>query len=213
MPEHIVVIGAVAVGPKSACRFKRLCQDAEVTLIDQDEIISYGGCGIPYYISGDVSDESELRSTSFHMVRDVKFFNDDKGVTALTSTRALKIDRKNKSVRVQQKDGSEKDIPYDKLVIGAGTKPRKLDIPGMNLKNIFSVGNMHDATRIKAQITAGEIEKAVVIGAGFIGLEMAEALADMWQIDTTVVEYFDHIMPGFVSNNLSKMAQAPDTTG
>ena len=208
MPEHIVVIGAVAVGPKSACRFKRLCQDGEVTLIDQDEIISYGGCGIPYYISGDVSDESELRSTSFHMVRDVQFFNDDKGVTALTSTRALKIDRKNKSVRVQQKDGSEKDISYDKLVIGAGTQPRKLNIPGTNLKNIYSVGNMHDATRIKSKITAGEIEKAVVIGAGFIGLEMAEALADMWQIDTTVVEYFDHIMPGFVSNNLSRMAQA-----
>jgi len=98
MSENIIVIGAVAVGPKAACRFKRLRQDANVTLIDQDELISYGGCGIPYFISGDVSDEKELRSTSFHMVRDDIFFQDDKGVAALPGTKAIKIDRKNKTV-------------------------------------------------------------------------------------------------------------------
>jgi len=207
MSENIVIIGAVAVGPKSGCRFKRLRQDGNVTLIDQDEIISYGGCGIPYFVSGDVSDESELRSTSFHMVRDKTFFEDDKGVTALPATKALKIDRDNKTVRVQERDGSEKDMPYDKLVIGVGTKPRELNIPGTSLKNVFRVGNMHDALQIKQMVTAGQVEKAVVIGAGFIGLEMAEALADMWQIDTTVVEYCDQIMPGFVSRNFSTMAQ------
>ncbi|MEZ4565603.1 MAG: hypothetical protein R2860_01115 [Desulfobacterales bacterium] len=96
MADNIVIIGAVAVGPKSGCRYKRLRQDGNVTLIDQDDIISYGGCGIPYFVSGDVSDESELRSTSFHMVRDEKFFKDDKGVTALTGTRALKLTGKKR---------------------------------------------------------------------------------------------------------------------
>ncbi len=207
MSENIIVIGAVAVGPKAACRFKRLRQDANVTLIDQDELISYGGCGIPYFISGDVSDEKELRSTSFHMVRDDIFFQDDKGVAALPGTKAIKIDRKNKTVLVRKRDGSEKNLSYDKLVIGVGTRPKALNIPGASLGNIYSVGNLNDAIKIKQMITTGKVEKAVVIGAGFIGLEMAEALADMWQIETSVVEYCDQIMPGFVSRNLSRMAQ------
>ena len=74
MGEKIVIIGAVAAGPKSACRVKRLMPDAEVLIVDQDNLISYGGCGIPYYVSGDVSDEDELRKTSFHMTRDESFF-------------------------------------------------------------------------------------------------------------------------------------------
>ena len=93
MTKRIVVIGGVAAGPKSACRVKRLLPDAEVVVVDQDNLISYGGCGIPYFVSGDVSDEKELRSTSFHVVRDERFFSDAKGITMLTRTRALAIDR------------------------------------------------------------------------------------------------------------------------
>jgi NADPH-dependent 2,4-dienoyl-CoA reductase/sulfur reductase-like enzyme/rhodanese-related sulfurtransferase len=141
------------------------------------------------------------------MVRDAKFFQDDKGITALPGTKAVGIDRKSKIVHAVTKDGQEKEFPYDKLVIGVGTKARELNIPGTSLKNIYHVGNMHDAMKIKQLVTSGQVEKAVVIGAGFIGLEMAEALADMWQIETSVVEYCDQIMPAFVSKNLSQMAQ------
>ena len=74
MSQHIVVVGAVALGPKAACRFKRLEPDSKVTMIDYSDLISYGGCGIPYFVSGDVSDASQLQSTSFHMVRDTQFF-------------------------------------------------------------------------------------------------------------------------------------------
>lgn len=207
MSMNAVVIGAVAVGSKAACRFKRLKPDARVTLIDADEYISYGGCGIPYYISGDVSDESQLRSTSFHMVRDERFFKEDKGVDAMPGTQAVKIDRQNKTVRVRKKDGAEEDLPYDKLVLGTGTRPKQLNIPGLGLKNIYRVGNLHDAIRIKEMIVSGQAEKAVVIGGGFIGLEMAEALSDMWEIETSVVEFCDQIMPGFVSRNFAGMAQ------
>jgi len=204
---NVVVIGAVAVGSKAACRFKRLQQDARVTLIDADEYISYGGCGIPYYISGDVSEESQLRSTSFHMVRDERFFKEDKGIDAMPGTRALKIDREKKTVRIRKNDGSEEDLPYDRLVLGTGTRPKELNIPGLELDNIYRVGNLHDAMRIKEMIVSGQAERAVVIGGGFIGLEMAEALSDMWEIETSVVEYCDQIMPGFVSRNLAGMAQ------
>jgi len=207
MSMKVVVIGAVAAGSKSACRFKRLRQDADVTLIDQGQYISYGGCGIPYYVSGDVSDEKELRSTSFHMVRDERFFREDKGVEAMPGTLALSIDRKNKTVRVRKSDGQETDLPYDKLVLSTGSRPKKLNIPGNDLENVYSVGRLEDAIAIKQKVTAGQVEKAVIIGAGFIGLEMAEALSDMWEVETTVVEYCDQIMPGFVSRNLSLMAQ------
>jgi NADPH-dependent 2,4-dienoyl-CoA reductase/sulfur reductase-like enzyme len=107
MPEKILVIGGVAAGPKTACRVKRLLPDAEVVVVDQDSLISYGGCGIPYFVSGDVSDEKELRSTSFHVVRDEAFFRDAKGVKMLTRTRALAIDRVAKTVRVEQFDTGE----------------------------------------------------------------------------------------------------------
>ncbi|MGM0786142.1 MAG: FAD-dependent oxidoreductase [Thermodesulfobacteriota bacterium] len=207
MTEKAVVIGAVAAGSKAACRFKRLRQDAEAVLIDQDKYISYGGCGIPYYVSGDVTDEKELRSTSFHMVRDEYFFREDKGVEAMTGTRALSIDRENKTVRIEKPDGTQEDFSYDKLMLSTGSRAKKLPIPGADLENVFSVAGLQQAMSIKEQVTTGQIEKAVVIGAGFIGLEMAEALSDMWEIETSVVEYCDQIMPGFVSKNLSQMAQ------
>ena len=93
MHKNIVIIGAVALGPKAACRFKRLEPDSNVMLIDQDEMISYGGCGIPYFVSGDVSEPSQLQSTSFNMIRDENFFRNAKDISVLTGTRAEAIDR------------------------------------------------------------------------------------------------------------------------
>ena len=208
MSEHVVVIGAVALGPKAACRYKRIRQDARVTLIDRDEIFSYGGCGIPYFVSGDVSEANQLRTTAFHMVRDEPFFQDIKGVEVLSSTEATKIDRENKQVHITNlKTGEDSVLDYDQLVIGTGATPRKLGLPGEELDNVFYVGNMHDAEKIKKGITKGEYGKAVVVGAGFIGLEMAEAFSDMWGIETTVVEIFDQILPRMCSPVLAKMGQ------
>ena len=208
MSEHVVVIGAVALGPKAACRFKRIRQDAKVTLIDRDEIFSYGGCGIPYYVSGDVSEAHQLRATAFHMVRDEPFFRDIKGVDVLSATEATKIDRDKKQVHIKNlKTGEESVLNYDQLVIGTGATPRKLGLPGEELENVFYVGNMHDAEKIKKGITTGQYSKAVVVGAGFIGLEMAEAFSDMWGIETTVVEIFDQILPRMCSPVLAKMGQ------
>ena len=207
MSQRIVIVGGVALGSKAACRAKRMDPKAEVYLIDRDEYISYGGCGIPFYISGDVSDISELRSTSFHMIRDERFFLKDKGVIVMSGTEVTAIDRKEKRVEIKRKDGSTDTLPYDKLVLSTGTTPRKLNLPGEDLENVFTVANLHDAIAIKEKVTKGSIEKAVVVGGGFIGLEMAEALADMWEIETSVIEVFDQIMPGFVSHSLSKMGQ------
>jgi NADPH-dependent 2,4-dienoyl-CoA reductase/sulfur reductase-like enzyme/rhodanese-related sulfurtransferase len=207
MAQNIVIIGGVALGSKAACRAKRLDPEAKVYLIDKDEYISYGGCGIPFYISGDVSDESELRSTSFHMVRDERFFLKDKGVIALTGTEATKIDRQKKIVHIRKKDKTTDTLPYDKLVIATGTNPRRLNLPGENLENVFTVSNLRDAIAIKQAVTNNSPEKAVIIGAGFIGLEMAEALSDMWEIETTIIEVFDQVMPGFIGPHMATMVK------
>ncbi|MBU1610394.1 MAG: FAD-dependent oxidoreductase [Proteobacteria bacterium] len=208
MPKNIVIIGAVALGPKAACRFKRLEPRSQVTMIDMDDRFSYGGCGIPYYVSGDVSEVKELCTTSFHMVRDVDFFDEVKGVKMVPSTKATRIDRTAKVVEVEDlKTGDRAKLPYDKLVISTGSQPRRLNVPGEDLQGVHYVANLQDAERIRALVTAGSVERAVIVGAGFIGLEMAEALADMWGVEVTVVELMDQILPGLVSPTLARMAR------
>jgi len=208
MSQHIVVIGGVALGPKAACRFKRLEPGSTVTMIDQSALISYGGCGIPYYVSGDVSDAIQLSQTTFHMTRDPQFFKDIKGVDVQILTKATRIDRENKQVEVENVQTGEKAaISYDKLVIATGAAPRKLNLPGEDLEGVNYVCNPDDATRIRESISKGTVGKAVIIGAGFIGLEMAEAYADMWGVETSVVEIADQIMPRLVSPVLAQMGQ------
>jgi NADPH-dependent 2,4-dienoyl-CoA reductase/sulfur reductase-like enzyme/rhodanese-related sulfurtransferase len=186
----------VAAGPKAAVRAKRLMPQADVTIVDQDSLISYGGCGIPYYVSGDVSDEKELRSTSFHMVRDETFFEKAKGVTTRTSTRALAIDKKNKTVKVEDlRTGETGVLEYDLLMLATGSQPVVLPIPGNDLDGVFTISDLHKAIAIKERIAKGQVGKAVVIGGGAIGLEMAEALTDLWGVDTSVIEYMDQLLP------------------
>ncbi len=199
MEKRIVIIGGVAAGPKAACRVKRLMPGAEVTVIDQDSLISYGGCGIPYYVSGDVSDEKELRSTSFHMVRDEYFFEKAKGVNTLTSTRALSIDRDNKTVLLEDlKSGEKKEIVYDILMLATGSQPVIPPIPGATASGVFTVSDLHKAIAIKEMIAKGKVGKAVVIGGGAIGVEMAEALTDLWGVETSIIEYMDQLLPRII---------------
>ena len=206
MAEKIVIIGGVAAGPKTACHAKRLMPDAEFTIIDQDSLISYGGCGIPYYVSGDVADEDELRKTSFHMTRNEDFFLSAKGVNVRTLTRAVSIDRQEKCVHVQHVETGEKDIvPYDKLVITTGSKPFVLPIPGADLDGVYSISDLHKAIDIKKLLATGKIGKAVVIGGGAIGLEMAEAFADLWGCETAVLEFMPQLLPRIVDPWFSTM--------
>lgn len=206
MGERIVIIGGGAAGPKAACRVKRILQDADVTIIEQDTLFSYGGCGIPYYVSGDVSDEAELRSTSFHMVRNEDFFEHAKGVMVMSGTRAMTIDRKGKSVNVQNvASGEEQEVPYDTLLIATGSQPVILPIPGVDLDGVFTISDLHKAIEIKKRIARGKVDKAVVIGGGAIGLEMAEAFKDLWGVTTTVVEFMPQVLPHIIDKPLATM--------
>ncbi len=208
MPEHIIIIGAVALGPKVACRLGRLDSSAEITMIDRDNLVSYGGCGIPYYVGGDVADLEGLYSTIAHAKRDKKFFKTDKGVDVITEIEVTAIDRAHKKITIQNlKDGSMSEMEYDKLVIATGATPVRPPFPGSDLPNVFTVSNLHNAKAIKDIISKGKVENAVVIGAGAIGIEMAEALTDLWGIETTIVEMADHVLPQALGKNIAQVVE------
>ena len=199
MGKKIVVVGGVAAGPKAACRVKRLLPDAEVTMIDQDSLISYGGCGIPYYVSGDVADDSALRSTSFHVVRDRNYFRDFKGINTLVSTEVVSIDRAQKTIEVRKGTAADTEtIAYDTLMLATGSTANILPIRGVDLDGVFTVSNLHKAIAIKDRIAKGQVAKAVVIGGGAIGIEMAEAFTDLWGIETTLIEFQPQLLPKIV---------------
>ncbi len=208
MRKKIVIIGGVAAGPKTACRARRLMPDAEITMVDMDTLISYGGCGIPYYVSGDVSDEKELRNTSFHVTRDEHFFEIAKGVTVRTATRATRIDRRNKTVHLEEiKTGKADELPYDQLVLATGSRPNILPIPGNDLAGVYTVADLHKAMAIKADLAQGKVGRAVIIGGGAIGIEMAEAFGDLWGVETTILEFMPQLLPRLVDRTFASMVE------
>ena len=208
MPEKILIVGGVALGPKAASRCKRLMPDAEVTLVDENVYISYGGCGIPYYVSGEVQNLDDLRATPYHTIRDPEFFRAMKGVTVRNQTRALSIDRAAKTLLVKDViSGKEEELPYDKLVLATGASPRVPPVEGKDLKNVLSLTRLEAADAIRTACQEGKGNEAVIVGGGFIGLEAAVALADRWGVKVSVVEMMDQILPGVLSHSLARMAE------
>jgi NADPH-dependent 2,4-dienoyl-CoA reductase/sulfur reductase-like enzyme/rhodanese-related sulfurtransferase len=206
---RVVVVGAVALGPKVACRLRRLLPDAEITVVDQDRHISYGGCGIPYYVADEVPDESELRRTSFQALRDVPFFRDAKGVNVRTRVRAASIDRARRVLVADDlESGAREELPYDRLVLATGSVGAVPPVPGRELGNVFVVHNLQNAMDLKRALIAEEIRHAVVVGGGAIGLEVTEALADTWNLATTVIERLGHLLPQLFDANIAGIVEA-----
>lgn len=201
-----LIVGGVACGPKAASRLKRLCPSADVTMIDRGQRVSYGACGLPYYVEGTFPDVDMLVETPAGIARDPVFFEKVKGFKTLVGTEALRIDREKKTVRVKNlADGSESDMPYDKLVLATGSRPVQPPIPGLDLKNVWYMRSLEDAATLVDQIEAEGLKRAVLIGAGYIGVEMAEALAKKG-LKVTMVEVFDQIMPQFLDREMAMLA-------
>ncbi len=206
MPKKVVIIGAVALGPKVACRLRRLDPEIEITLIDRDNLISYGGCGIPYYVGGDINDIEDLYKTTSHAIRDELFFMNCKGIKVLTRVEATAIERRNKQVKVCHLDtGDEQYLPYDKLVLATGAQAIRPPFPGADLDRVFTVSDLHDAETIKGLMSGGKVGKAVVIGAGAIGIEITEALTDLWGIETTLIEMEDQVLPTLLGKCIARV--------
>jgi NADPH-dependent 2,4-dienoyl-CoA reductase/sulfur reductase-like enzyme/rhodanese-related sulfurtransferase len=173
----VVIIGGVAAGPKAASKIIRMNPDADITIIEKGLFLSYAGCGLPYYVSGEVKSQKQLMETSAGIVRDVEYFLNVKNLKVQNHTEALEIDRPGKRVRVKKlATGEESWLPYDKLVLATGASPVIPPIPGVNKKNIFTLHGVHDAEGIKRALAEHKAKDVVIIGGGLIGVEATEAL-------------------------------------
>lgn len=189
--EKLLVIGAVAAGTKAASKAKRDEPDLEVTVITREEDVSYAGCGLPYFVGGVISERHEL------VVRNPENFEQDQGIRMLTAHDAIAIDPAARKVTcVDMHTKEEKVVSYDKLVIATGASPSLPKLEGIELKNIHTLRTIKDAEAVRALVDSGEIRQAVVVGAGFIGLEAAENL-HLRGIEVTVVEFLPLILPGY----------------
>ena len=198
MSKKIVVIGGVAAGPKAAARFRRLDPTAEITIIERGDLVSYAGCGTPYYIKGDIREFGELIETPVGTPRDAVFFRKVKDIGVRTRTLAESIDRENKVITaIDLQTSARETIPYDQLVLATGGNPVRPPIPGIDLGHVYTLRDPHDAQAIRDAIEAGGVKTAVVVGAGLIGLEMCEALAQRG-LEVSVVEMFPHVLPGLL---------------
>lgn len=189
--QKVLIIGAVAAGTKTAAKLKRENLNLDVTVVTRDEYISYAGCGLPYYVGGVIEEKRELvvkTPEDFKLITDVDVF---------IKHEAVDIDNKNKIVKVKVLNtGEMKEFKYDKLVFATGASPFILPIEGKDLKGVFSLRKVEDAIAIRELTESTKIQKAVVIGGGFIGLETAENLFEKG-IDVTLVELAPHVLPGF----------------
>jgi len=189
-PMKVLIIGGVAAGPKVAAKIIRLMPNAEVTVVEKDEFLSYAGCGLPYYISGVVKNQAELMSTAVGALRDAVFFQQVKNVRVMSRTEAMEIDRTGKRVRIRDlTNGQESYLDYDKLALATGASPVVPSIPGVDLGNIFTLHGVRDAEGIRSALVRGKAHDVVIVGGGLIGMETTEALANAG-CRVTIVEMF-----------------------
>lgn len=191
MGKNVVIIGGVACGSKVAARLRRLDPEAAITVLERGYFPSYAGCGMPYFLSGVVSDYRALTSTAIGIERDAAFFRKVKHVEMLTRHEATHIDREGRVVTaVNLETGEERRFPYDVLVLALGAQSVRPNLPGNELKGVFSLGTLEDALEISRALEKGAVRRAVVVGSGLIGLEMTEALKSRG-VEVSVVELLD----------------------
>jgi NADPH-dependent 2,4-dienoyl-CoA reductase/sulfur reductase-like enzyme/rhodanese-related sulfurtransferase len=197
----LVIIGGVAGGASAAARARRLSEDAEIVLFERGPDVSFANCGLPYYLGGTIPQREKL------LVTTAKRLHERFNLDVRTQTSVEAIDRAAKKVRVRDMAGGrEYEESYDKLILAPGAAPIKLPLPGIDLPGIFTLRNLQDTDQIKLRIDQGA-RRAVVVGAGFIGLEMVENLVRQG-IATTLVELQDQVLPPLDKEMTTPIAEA-----
>jgi NADPH-dependent 2,4-dienoyl-CoA reductase/sulfur reductase-like enzyme/rhodanese-related sulfurtransferase len=184
----LVIVGGVAGGASAAARARRLSEDAEIILFERGPDVSFANCGLPYYLGGEIADRDKLLVVSPARMRSRY------RIDVRTNTEVVAIDRAAKRVWVRDRSSDlTYDESYDKLILAPGAAPIRPPIPGVELPDVFTLRNLQDTDRIKAalEMTAGS---AVIIGAGFIGLELAENLV-RHNVRVSLVELQDQVLP------------------
>lgn len=183
-----VIVGGVAGGASTAARLRRMDEQAEITMFEKGEYISYANCGLPYYIGNVIEQRNKL------FVQTPDSFKDRFNIDVRVNTEVLSLNTANKTVRARNlSTGIEYEVPYDKMVLSPGAEPVKPPLEGINLPGIFTLRNVPDTDKIKAFAQRYVGGKVVIIGAGFIGLEMAENLHRLG-MHVTVVEMLNQVL-------------------
>jgi len=201
MGERLVVIGGVAAGMSAASRARRLNPKIEIMVFEKSGFVSYGSCGLPYFVSDVIKAPENL------VVYDAKFFKEKRNIDVYLHHEVLKIFPAKRSVLVKdlEKD-KEFEVGYDKLVIATGARAVKPNIKGIDLNGIFTIRFLEDGIAIKNFIRESSPKKALIIGAGYIGMEMAEALVSLG-IDVTIVEVMPNIL-GSMDDEINEVVEA-----
>jgi NADPH-dependent 2,4-dienoyl-CoA reductase/sulfur reductase-like enzyme/rhodanese-related sulfurtransferase len=186
MNTKVVVIGGVAGGATAAARARRIDERAEITLIERGPYVSYANCGLPYFIGRDIEKRAKL------LLQTPEGFDVRYGIKALVNTEALEIDRANHRVKVRGPNG-EAWVAYDRLILAQGGQPITPPLPGVDAHHVFKLWTVPDMDRIDGFIQAHQPRSAVVVGGGFIGIEMAEAFRKRG-LATTIVELQPSVM-------------------
>lgn len=188
MSKKVVIVGGVAGGASAAARLRRLDEQSEIILFEKGEHISFANCGLPYYIGGVIKDKENL------LVQTPEKMKERFNIDVRVFSEVVKIDRENKTVEVRNSKTGETYIEsYDKLVLSPGAEPIKPNLPGIDSPRVFTLRNIPDTYRIKDFVDEKKPKRAVVVGAGFIGLEVAENL-HLRGVKVTVVELADHVI-------------------
>ena len=196
----VIIIGGVAAGTKAAAKIKREDRSAQVEIYTKSGDISYAGCGLPYYVGGEIETREEL------IVNSPEKFASLTGATVHTQMEAISVNAEAKTVAFRSTvDGSEQEASYDKLIIASGASPIVPNIEGVGLNGVFTVRTPDDAISIRDYIEKNNCKKAVVIGAGFIGMEMAENLAAQ-KLAVTVVDMTSQILPNILDPEMAGYA-------
>ncbi len=193
MNKKVLIVGGVAGGASAAARLRRLDEKAEIILFEKGEYISFANCGLPYYIGGVIQERSNLLVTTSTDMKE-KF-----NIDVRTKSEVIDIDADKKEVTIKNNDKGTYTESYDALVLSPGAKPITPPIPGIDNEKIFTLRNMHDTDRIKDYVAKNNLKSALVIGGGFIGIEMAENLNHLG-IKVTLVEAAPHILAPFDSD-------------
>lgn len=196
---NYLVVGGVAAGTKAAAKIKRCDRHANVHLITRDRDISYAGCGLPYYIGGSIPTRDEL------IVNTPEAYASLTGVEVETGVEAVSLNSSAKMVNVKRADGTLGAEPYDKLIIATGAAPFVPNIPGTDLSGVFCVRTPDDAEHIRTYAEEQNCRHAVVVGAGFIGLEVAENLQGRG-ISVTIIDAADQILPNAFDSEMAAWA-------
>ena len=187
-PKRILIVGGVAGGASAAAKARRVDETAEIHVFERGPYISFANCGLPYFIGGEIDDRAKL------IVMTPERFWERSRVRAHINHEVVSINRAAKTIRVKDPTGAECDERYDKLILSQGAKPVVPPIPGVDLPHVFTLRDIPDMDRIVAFFNNRAPRRAVVIGGGFIGLEMAEAFHRRG-LHVTVVELTPHILP------------------